>query len=77
MPLQVVLDLHLPSAKVERTVHLYAPIDPSKSTFKILGTKVDLTLVKENGASWPVLERLKEGVELPKGYALTFAPQRH
>jgi hypothetical protein len=75
--MQVILDLNLPTAKVERTVNLYAPIDPAASTFKVLGTKVDLTLVKEHGASWPVLERLADGVELPKGYALTFAPQRH
>lgn len=34
---------------------LYAAIDPEKTTFKILGTKLELTLAKADGASWPVL----------------------
>lgn len=62
---------------MSKTLRLYAPIDPSASTFKVLGTKVDLTLVKEQGGSWPVLEQLAEGVALPKGYALTFGVGKH
>lgn len=30
-------------------------IDPATSSFKILGTKLEVNLVKANGASWPVL----------------------
>jgi len=34
---------------------LYAPIDPENSSFKIMGTKLELTLAKADGAGWPVL----------------------
>lgn len=34
---------------------LYGPIDTEKSSFKILGSKLELSLVKADGASWPVL----------------------
>lgn len=41
--MQVHLDLYLPARKrVVKTIELYGPIDPEKSTFKILGTKVHL-----------------------------------
>lgn len=36
-------------------VPLFAGIDTEKSSFKILGSKLELTLVKADGASWPVL----------------------
>ncbi|KAL2757560.1 hypothetical protein ACRALDRAFT_1074553 [Sodiomyces alcalophilus JCM 7366] len=36
-------------------VPLFAEIDPDKSTFKVLGTKLEVTLAKADGASWPVL----------------------
>lgn len=36
-------------------VPLYGKIDPAKSSFKILGTKLDLTLAKADSAGWPVL----------------------
>lgn len=36
-------------------VPLFAEIDPAKSTFKVLGTKLEVTLAKADGASWPVL----------------------
>lgn len=36
------------------TVPLFGDIDIEKSSFKILGTKLELTLVKADGASWPV-----------------------
>lgn len=36
-------------------VPLFAAIDPAKTTFKILGTKLEVTLVKADGTSWPVL----------------------
>ncbi|PGH21536.1 hypothetical protein AJ80_03204 [Polytolypa hystricis UAMH7299] len=34
---------------------LFAPIDPEKSSYRILGTKMELSLAKADGASWPVL----------------------
>lgn len=36
-------------------VPLYGKIDPEKSTFRILGTKLELTLAKSDGQGWPVL----------------------
>ncbi|RFU76970.1 zinc-binding [Trichoderma arundinaceum] len=37
------------------TVPLFGEIDSEKSSFKVLGTKLELILVKADGASWPVL----------------------
>ena len=54
----VVLDLTTSDAPPKRyaaEVPLYAAIDPAKSTYKILGTKLEVTLVKADGLSWPVL----------------------
>lgn len=36
-------------------VPLFGPIDTGKSTFKVLGTKLEVTLAKADGSSWPVL----------------------
>lgn len=47
-------DAPLPK-RYKTTVPLFALIDPAKSTFKILGTKLEVTLVKADGSSWPVL----------------------
>jgi len=70
---QLHLDLHLPGNKrVVKTLTLYGPIDPAKCSYRILGTKVDITLTKPAAASWPVLELPPPGSELPPGYALTF-----
>lgn len=72
-PLTLTLDLYLPNNKrVERTIALYGPIDPEECTYRILGTKVDIVLVKPAPASWPLLELPAAGTELPPGYALTF-----
>ena len=39
--LQVFVDLYLPdSKKFSRTLDLFGPIDPTASTFVVLGTKV-------------------------------------
>lgn len=55
-PQQLVLDLPTADAKRYRAeVPLYGPIDAAKSTFKILGTKLEVTLAKADGSSWPVL----------------------
>jgi hypothetical protein len=53
------IDLDLPTTDSKRyidTIPLYAPIDPDKSSFKIMGTKLELTLVKADGSGWPVLK---------------------
>lgn len=72
-PQNLVLDLYLPGNKrVQRTLTLYGPIDPATSSFRILGTKVDVVLQKPSPASWPLLELPTAGTELPPGYALTF-----
>jgi hypothetical protein len=41
--------------RFKKTYELFGPIVPDKSTFKILGTKLELTLAKADGAGWPVL----------------------
>ncbi|KAL7412704.1 hypothetical protein BDY24DRAFT_363337 [Mrakia frigida] len=76
---EVHLDLNLPQNKrTLRTLALFGPIDPSKSSFSILGTKVSLTLQKSNGLSWALLEIPEGGKEsLPAGYGTVFAPGTH
>jgi hypothetical protein len=55
------LDLDLPTTdtpipkRYKTEVPLFGPIDADKSSFKILGTKLEVTLVKADGISWPVL----------------------
>lgn len=44
-----------PPKRYTALVPLFAPIDPEKTTFKILGTKLEVTLFKADGSSWPVL----------------------
>ncbi|KAK5114834.1 hypothetical protein LTR62_001991 [Meristemomyces frigidus] len=52
----VELDLRTSDNKRYRTcMTTFAPIDEAKSSFKIMGTKLELTLVKANGTGWPVL----------------------
>lgn len=56
---ELVLDLPTTDAPVPKRykaqVPLYGPIDTAKSTFKILGTKLEVSLAKADGSSWPVL----------------------
>lgn len=50
--------LDLPTADSTRyktEVPLFAQINAAKSTYKILGTKLELSLFKVDGSSWPVL----------------------
>lgn len=57
-PKRLVLDLTTsdsPPKRYTAEVPLYGAIDAAKSTHKILGTKLELTLAKGDGASWPVL----------------------
>lgn len=50
------LDLKTSDRKrYRKALPLFASIDPEKSTFKIMGTKVEFTLIKGDGTSWPVL----------------------
>ncbi|KAI0197567.1 Pyruvate/Phosphoenolpyruvate kinase-like domain-containing protein [Astrocystis sublimbata] len=54
------LDLDLPTSdappkRYKTAVPLFGKIDTEKSTFKILGTKLEVNLYKADGASWPVL----------------------
>ncbi|KAL8819084.1 MAG: hypothetical protein Q9223_002400 [Gallowayella weberi] len=52
------ISLDLPTTDMKRyksNVPLFGPIDTSKSTSKIMGTKVELTLVKLDNDSWPTL----------------------
>ncbi|PGH05131.1 hypothetical protein AJ79_06879 [Helicocarpus griseus UAMH5409] len=54
------IELDLPTSDNKRfkeTFNLYAPIDVEKSSFQIMGTKMDFNLVKADGTSWPVLRR--------------------
>jgi len=52
------VNLDLPTSDGKRfaqVVPLYGAIDPQKSQFKIMGTKLEMNLVKADGASWTVL----------------------
>jgi len=52
------VDLDLPTADKKRYTKafpLFGLIDPGESTYKIMGTKLELNLIKADGASWPVL----------------------
>lgn len=43
--------------RYQDTYELFAPIDSEKSSFKVLGTKLEFTLVKADGSSWPMLRK--------------------
>lgn len=52
------IDFDLPTTDNKRykdTYSLFAPIVPEKSSFRVLGTKLELTLAKADGTGWPVL----------------------
>lgn len=50
------LDLRTSDNKrYNRELPLFASIDTEKSSYKILGTKLEFNLVKMDGSSWPVL----------------------
>ncbi|KAH9934685.1 chord-domain-containing protein [Fomitopsis serialis] len=52
------LDLYLPASKrFKKSIELFGPVDPSASSFKYYGTKVELDLRKTDARSWPVLEK--------------------
>jgi hypothetical protein len=52
------VDLDLPTSdnkRFTRTWPLFGSIDPEKSSYVILGTKLELKLAKTDGTSWPAL----------------------
>lgn len=50
------LDLRTTDSKrYETEFPLFAAINPEQSKFRILGTKLEMTLAKADGTSWPVL----------------------
>lgn len=50
------LDLRTTDSKRYQTEFpLFASIKPEESKFRVLGTKLEMTLVKADGTSWPVL----------------------
>ncbi|KAL2017553.1 hypothetical protein VTK56DRAFT_1987 [Thermocarpiscus australiensis] len=55
------LSLDLPTTdnpvpkRYKAQVPLYGLIDPARSSFKVLGTKLEVSLAKADGSSWPVL----------------------
>lgn len=54
----VELDLHTADqTRYTTRMVTFGPIDPEKSSFKIMGTKLELTLVKADGVGWPVLRK--------------------
>ena len=62
---QLTYELHLPgSRRSSGIIYLYGPVDPSRCTYKVLSTKVEITLVKADERSWPALEASQEGVQL-------------
>ncbi|KAF5623184.1 zinc-binding protein [Fusarium sp. NRRL 52700] len=57
-PKQLNLDLTTtdsPPKRYTAEVPLYASIDPEKSSYRVLGTKLEFVLAKSDGTSWPVL----------------------
>jgi hypothetical protein len=54
----IVFDICLPAQKrFRRTLNLFGPIDPSASTVRFLGSKVEVKLKKSDRRSWTLLER--------------------
>ncbi|KAG2020444.1 hypothetical protein CC2G_005785 [Coprinopsis cinerea AmutBmut pab1-1] len=67
---KVLLDMRLPDNKrFKKTIELFGPIEPEKSSFIVLGTKVELSLQKKDGRSWTVLEKTDRDLG---GISLTF-----
>jgi hypothetical protein len=70
---KVHLDIYLPASKrFKYTIHLYGPISAAASKYQILGTKIELTLVKQDSRSWSVLERDDADILDGQGFNLTF-----
>lgn len=71
-PMQMHVDLILPARKrFTKSYPLYGPIDPAASTYKILGTKCEITLAKADARSWPSITTLDP--ELAKKFQIQLA----
>lgn len=58
------VDLDLPTSdgkRFTRSVPLFAQIEPDKSQYKIMGTKLELVLQKKDGTSWSTLRSDERG----------------
>ena len=44
-----------PRKRYSAVIPLYDEIDPDKSQYEVLSTKLEITMRKANGMSWPVL----------------------
>ncbi|KAK9325210.1 HSP20-like chaperone [Lipomyces orientalis] len=53
--------LHLGTKRFKTQFQLYGPIVPDKSKYKVMGTKVEITLTKANGLSWAGLRAGESG----------------
>jgi len=54
----VELDLHTADkTRYQTSMVTFGPIVPEKSSYKIMGTKLELTLAKADGMGWPVLRK--------------------
>eukprot|EP00158_Paraphelidium_tribonemae_P003390 Partr_v1_DN26091_c1_g1_i1_m390 putative CHORD len=54
---QLLVDIILPSKQKSRLhTDLFQPIDTSSSSYKVMGTKIEVVLKKSNGISWPSIE---------------------
>jgi hypothetical protein len=70
--MQMHVDLLLPARKrFTKSFPLYGPIDPAASTYKILGTKCEITLAKADARSWPSITTLDP--ELAKKFQIQLA----
>ena len=57
-PQELILNLPTsdnPPKRYKAVVPLFGPIDTAASKFKIMGTKLEVTFIKADGNSWPVL----------------------
>ena len=56
--IQVHFDLYLPAQKrFQRTIQLFGPVEPERSSHTFFGTKVEVVLKKLDTRSWTVLEK--------------------
>jgi hypothetical protein len=73
-PREVSISFNFDQAKAYKTtIPLFDEIDPENSRYQVLSTKLEITMKKANGASWPVLrpdpnvtDRIKFGVDASK-----------
>ncbi|KAM0792252.1 hypothetical protein ACM66B_004946 [Microbotryomycetes sp. NB124-2] len=68
------VDLILPNRKrFTKTFVLYGPIRPEESSYRILGTKVEITLAKADARSWPTVTALDPSLSNNFVAQLTFS----